>query len=132
MANLSDLIVSGASRLLNTLYCKDIEIDGTLHGNFTVSAPIMSSVSSGSHINGAKGNAIINSTAGASYNMLFRQKSTNGVFNGGVWNNKYCFFYIADSLITAGTSSYTKYLTLLDESGNSSFPGTVTALQFSG
>lgn len=132
MANLSDLIVSGSSRLLNTLYCKDIEIDGTLHGNFTVSSPIISSVSSGSHINGAKGNAIINSTAGASYNMLFRQKSTNGVFNGGVWDNKYCFFYIADSLITAGTSSYTKYLTLLDESGNSSFPGTVTALNFNG
>lgn len=132
MANLSDLIVSGSSRLLNTLYCKDIEIDGTLHGNFTVSSPIISSVSSGSHINGAKGNAIINGTAGASYNMLFCQKSTNGVFNGGVWNNKYCFFYIADSLISAGTSSYTKYLTLLDESGNSSFPGTVTALNFNG
>lgn len=132
MANLSNLIVSGASRLLNTLYCKDIEIDGTLHGNFTVSSPIISSVSSGTHINGAKGTAIINSTASVGYNMLFRQKSANGVFNGGVWNNKYCFFYIADSLITAGTNSYTKYLSLLDESGNSSFPGTVTALNFSG
>lgn len=132
MANLSNLIVSGASRLLNTLYCKDIEIDGTLHGNFTVSSPIISSVSTGTHINGAKGTAIINSTASVGYNMLFRQKSANGVFNGGVWHNKYCFFYIADSLITAGTNSYTKYLSLLDESGNSSFPGTVTALQFSG
>ena len=132
MANLSNLIVSGASRLLNTLYCKDIEIDGTLHGNFTVSSPIISSVSSGSHINGAKGNAIINSTASAGFNMLFRQKSTNGVFNAGVWTDRYCFFYVADSLITAGTNKYTKYLALLDESGNSSFPGTVTALQFSG
>lgn len=132
MANLSNLIVSGASRLLNTLYCKDIEIDGTLHGNFTVSSPIISSVSTGSHINGAKGTAIINSTASAGFNMLFRQKSTNGVFNAGVWTDRYCFFYVADSLITAGTNKYTKYLSLLDESGNSSFPGTVTALNFSG
>lgn len=132
MANLSNLIVSGASRLLNTLYCKDIDIDGTIRGNLSIETPISSSVRSASHLDGAKGKAIINSTTAAGYSMLFRQKSTNGVFTGGAWDDKYCFFYTADSIISAGTNIYTKKLTLLDESGNSNFPGTITAPTFTG
>lgn len=132
MANLSNLIVSGSSRLLNTLYCKDIEIDGILRGNLSVETPISSSIQSNTYLTAAKGTAIINGTASAGCNMLFRQKSTNGVFTGGVYNDKYCFYYIADALISANNNSTTKQLVLLDETGNSNFPGTLTAISFSG
>lgn len=132
MANLSSLIVSGSTRLLNKLYCKDIDIDGIISGNLSVISPISSSIKSTSYLNAARGTVIINGTASAGYNMLFRQKSTNGVFTGGAYNDKYYFYYIADSLISAGTNSYTKQLCILDESGNSNFPGTVTAPTFSG
>jgi hypothetical protein len=87
-----------------------------------------SSISTATHLNGAKGiGVLINGTAaGNTYTMLARQKSTNGVFNLGVWNDNYNLFYIADSIISAGTNSYTRRLKLLDESGNSSFPGNIS------
>lgn len=94
---------------------------------------ITSSISSTTHLEGNKGKAIINSTApGTSYNMLARMKSQNGVWTMGSWNNAFSLYYTVDSVITAGTNSYTKQLVLLNEGGNSSFPGTVTASAFSG
>lgn len=82
---------------------------------------------------GNKGTAIINSTAGgAGYNMLAKMNSTNGVWTLGGWTTGFYLFYTANSTITAGTNTYTKQLKLMDESGNSTFPGTVTAPTFSG
>ena len=91
----------------------------------TISVPPTTST----HLNGAKGiGVLINGTAaGNGYTMLARQKSTNGVFNLGVWGGTYELFYIADSIISAGSNSYTKKLDLLTESGNSNFPGLVYA-----
>ena len=94
---------------------------------------ITSSLSTSTHLAGNKGTAIINSTAGgAGYNMLAKMNSTNGVWTLGGWTTGFYLFYTANSVITAGTNSYTKQLKLLDESGNSSFPGTVIATTFSG
>lgn len=94
---------------------------------------ITSSLSTSTHLAGNKGTAIINSTAGgAGYNMLAKMNSTNGVWTLGGWTTGFYLFYTANSVITAGTNSYTKQLKLLDESGNSSFPGTVIAPTFSG
>ena len=94
---------------------------------------ITSSLSTSTHLAGNKGTAIINSTAGgAGYNMLAKMNSTNGVWTLGSWTTGFYLFYTANSVITAGTNSYTKQLKLLDESGNSSFPGTVIATTFSG
>lgn len=94
----------------------------------TITGALTSSVTTGTHLAGNKGTAIINSTAtGSSYNMLAKMNSTNGVWTMGSWGTSFCVFYTANSIINAGTNSYTKRLTLLDESGNSSFPGTVTA-----
>lgn len=94
---------------------------------------ITSSLSTSTHLAGNKGTAIINSTAGgAGYNMLAKMNSTNGVWTLGGWTTGFYLFYTANSVITAGTNSYTKQLKLLDESGNSSFPGTVAAPTFSG
>lgn len=99
----------------------------------TMTGALSSSVTTGTHIAGNKGTAIINSTAaGSSYNMLAKMNSTNGAWTMGSWGTNFCLFYTANSLITAGNNSFTKQLTLLNESGNTSFPGTVSASSFSG
>ena len=97
-------------------------------GNFT--GAITSSLATSTHLKGNQGTAIINSTAAAGYNMLARMKSTNGVFTIGAYNAAFNLYYTADTTISAGTNSTTKGATLLDESGNSSFPGNITAVKF--
>lgn len=103
------------------------------HSNISLTGAASSSVSTGTHLAGNQGTAIINSTAaGAAYNMLARMKSTNGVWTFGSYGTNFNFYYTADSVISAGTNTTTKSLTLLNESGNSIFPGTVSASAFSG
>lgn len=78
------------------------------------------------YINGNKGtNVAINMTANAGYNILSRIKSTNGVFTQGVHSGDCKLLYTADSVISAGTNGTTKQAILLNESGNSTFPGIV-------
>lgn len=102
-------------------------------GGGTMTGAMSSSLTSSTHLAANKGTAIINSTAaGSGYNMLAKMNSTNGVWTMGGWTTSFNLFYTANSTITAGTNSYTKRLTLLDESGNSAFPGTVSASLFSG
>lgn len=93
-------------------------------GNFT--GTITSSLTTGTYINGNKGTAIINSTAAAGYNMLAKMNSTNGVFNIGTYNTSFNLYYTIKTIIDAGTNSITYGATLLNESGNSSFPGQVS------
>lgn len=99
----------------------------------TMTGTISSSKTSGTYLAGNQGQAIIKSTAEAgAYTMLARLISTNGYFTHGVYQNKYLLQYTAKSTVDASTNSVTKSATLLDESGNSSFPGTVSAPKFSG
>lgn len=94
---------------------------------------INSSVTAGTHIDGNKGKAIINSTApGDNYVMLAKLNSTNGVFNLGSWGKTFDLFYTDSDTIDAGTNSFTYKVELLNESGNATFPNTVTAKTFSG
>ena len=86
---------------------------------------IESDITTSTYLNGNKGGAIINSLAAAGFNMLYRLKSTKGVFMGGAHNDGLYAYYTADSVISAGTNATTKTVKILDESGNSSFPGTV-------
>lgn len=82
---------------------------------------------------GNQGTCIINSTAGAgAYTMLAKMNSTNGYFTEGVYQTKYLLQYTAKTTVDANTNSVTKAVTLLDEAGNSQFPGTITALAFAG
>lgn len=114
-------------------YFSNSYIDNMYGVHLDLSGRITASTSTGTHINGAKGtNVGLNCTAGAGYNMLSRVKSSNGVFTMGCYNTSYDLYYIADSLINANTNSYTKMVRLLNQDGNSSFPGTVSALTFSG
>ena len=97
-------------------------------GNISASGVFSTSKITGTHLAGNQGQALVNSTASAgAYVMLHRGCSTNGYFTLGTWGQRYCLFYTARSVVTAGSNNYTKMLTLLDEGGNTTFPGTVNA-----
>lgn len=99
----------------------------------TMTGAISTTLTSGTHLSANQGKAIINSLGSATdYTMLARMKSTNGVWTMGGWTNSFNLFYTNDTTIAAGTNSYTSRLILLDESGNSTFPGTVKASSFTG
>ena len=107
----------------NSSFKKNINIDGVLN----------SSLTTGTHLQGNQGKAIINSTATAgSYTMLAKMNSTNGYFTTGTYNGGYLLQYTAKSTVDAGTNAVTKSVTLLDESGNATFPERVTAKEFYG
>lgn len=78
-------------------------------------------------------NAAINMIgAGTEYKCLARIRSTNGVFTQGAYGTRYLLNYTGNATINANTNSRDKSATLLDESGNTSFPGTVSANAFNG
>lgn len=96
----------------------------TITGNKTFTTQINSSLSTTTYLEGNKGKTIINSIASAgSYVMLFKGNSTNGYFTHGVYQSKYLLQYTAKTTVDENTNEVTKSATLLDESGNSSFPG---------
>lgn len=100
-------------------------------GDITMSGVMKSSKETSTYIEGNNGNALINSTAPAGrYVMLFRGVSTDGYFTHGIYQKSYLLQYTAKSIVDAGTNSVTKSVTLLDESGNSAFPGYVTSTGF--
>lgn len=85
------------------------------------------------YLAGNQGHAIINSMAGAgSYTMLAKMNSTNGVFTIGTYQGNFELHYTANSTINAGTNDVTKQVFLLNENGNSAFPGEVSATAFKG
>ena len=99
----------------------------------TMTGTLTCTQATGTYLAGNQGQAIINSTAAAgAYTMLNKLNSTNGYFTDGVYNGSREFHYTAKSTVNAGTNTVTKNLVLLDESGNSNFPGTITASLFSG
>lgn len=99
----------------------------------TMTGTLASSKSTGSYLAGNQGQAIINSTAAAgAYTILDKLNSTNGYFTDGVYQGRRELHYTAKSTVDANTNAVTKSVTLLDEAGNSNFPGTMTAKGFSG
>lgn len=105
-----------------------------MHGvDLNLSSNIVSSLTTTTHINGARGGAIINSTASGNgtYNMLAKMNSTNGIFNIGYYQSALKLYYISNSKINANQNGYDKEVTLLNESGNTGFPGQVSAANFS-
>ena len=101
----------------------------------TISGTIVSSVPPQTALDTLKGKAIINSIASGKtkgFVGLAKMNSTNGVFAQGVLDGAYIFGFAEDSTI-AGNQSTMKYgVILLNEVGNSSFPGRVTASSFKG
>lgn len=102
----------------------------TITGQKTFTSQINSSLNTTTYLEGNKGKAIINSTAGAGqYVMLFKGNSTNGYFTHGVYQGKYLLQYTVKSTVDAGTNAVTKSVTLLDESGNMTAPKFIGSLQ---
>ena len=98
-------------------------------GNISASGVFSTSKFTGTHLAGNQGQALVNSTARAgAYVMLHRGCSTNGYFTLGTYQGTYLLQYTAKSTVTAGNNSVTKSVTLLNEAGNSIFPGTLHAV----
>lgn len=99
----------------------------------TMTDTIKSSVKTNTHLAGNQGRTIINSLASAgSYVMLAKMNSTNGFFMHGTFGTGYLLQYTAASVVSDGNNYVSYRATLLDEGGNTSFPGTVNAATFSG
>ena len=94
---------------------------------------INSSLVSSTYLAGNQGTAIINSTGSkGDYIAIARYQSTNGVFCLSGYQTKLQVFYTDADTIEDEKNSTTKQVTLLDESGNATFPGTITATTFKG
>ena len=99
----------------------------------TMNGTLNTSKTTNTYLAGNQGQAIINSTAtNGGYTMLAKMNSTNGKFTHGVYQGGYLLQYTNNTTISAGTNAVTKSVTLLDERGNTNFPGTVTAPSFNG
>lgn len=127
---------SSASKLqtARTLWGQSFNGSGNVSGNMTgvgsisASGNFSSSKATNTYLAGNQGQALVNSTASAgAYVMLHRGCSTNGYFTLGTYQGTYLLQYTAKSTVTAGNNSVTKSLTLLNEAGNSSFPGSLYA-----
>ena len=100
-------------------------------GNMT--GTINSSVNTSSFLFGNQGRAIINSTnAAGGYTAISKTNSTNGYFVISSFQDKFYLGYTAKTTVDAGTNRVDKLVTLLNEAGNTIFPGQVTATSFSG
>ena len=99
----------------------------------TMNGTLNTSKTTTTYLVGNQGQAIINSTArNGAYTMLAKMNSSNGKFTHGVYQGDYLLQYTNNTTISAGTNAVTKSVTLLDESGNTNFSGTVTAPSFNG
>lgn len=86
-----------------------------------------------SFLKGNQGQSIINSTAAAgSYVMLAKMNSNNGYFTHGTYQDEYLLQYTSKTIVDAGTNNVTKQVVLLNEAGNTSFPGTINGSIFKG
>ena len=94
---------------------------------------VNSSLTTNTFLSGNQGNVLVNSNASAGvYTMLTKLNSTNGKFTHGCYQNKYLLQYTTNATINAGNNSVTKSVTLLNENGDSTFCGIVTAPTFKG
>lgn len=101
----------------------NLKIRGSLYAD-----RIFSDLNTQTHLRGNQGYAIINSEGATNgYVSLIRYKGNNGVFTLNGWNNKIVLGYTNNTTISAETNGLTKSITLIDENGNASFPGQVSA-----
>lgn len=75
-----------------------------------------------------QGNSAITSTASAgAFSPLLAFKTTNGSMGVGCHQTRLQIYYAAKATVDAGNNNMAKMATLMDESGNASWPGTITA-----
>lgn len=101
-------------------------------GGLTVGNVIESSVNTGGWLAGNNGTAIISSTSsGDNFNVLARMLAPTGRFIMGQYDGDFFLAYTRNSTIQAGTNYVDSLAKLLNNNGNTTFPGTVTAANFS-
>ena len=99
----------------------------------TMTNSITNNLTTGTWIDGAKGKALLTSTAaGSGFVSLISTKSTNGAFTINQYNGELNVSYMTNTNISNGTNNATYTARLLNEAGNTNFPGTVSAPKFSG
>lgn len=106
-------------------------INADAFGNVAFTQLVTGLVSS-TYLAAAKGSALVASTAPAGAYVAFTKgASKNGVFIQDVYDTRYEVHYLSNANINANKNNPNKTVTLLDEAGNSSFPGIVSGT-FSG
>ena len=106
-------------------------INADAFGNVAFTQLVTGLVSS-TYLAAAKGTALVASTAPAGAYVAFTKgASKNGVFIQDVYDTRYEVHYLSNANINANNNAPTKSVVLLDEAGNSSFPGIVSGT-FSG
>lgn len=106
-------------------------INADAFGNVAFTQLVTGLVSS-TYLAAAKGTALVASTAPAGAYVAFTKgASKNGVFIQDVYDTRYEVHYLSNANINANKNAPNKTVTLLDEAGNSSFPGIVSGT-FSG
>lgn len=106
-------------------------INADAFGNVAFTQLVTGLVSS-TYLAAAKGTALVASTAPAGAYVAFTKGlSKNGVFIQDVYDTRYEVHYLSNANINANKNAPNKTVTLLDEAGNSSFPGIVSGT-FSG
>ncbi len=106
-------------------------INADAFGNVTFTQLVTGLIST-TYLAAAKGHTLVSSTAPAGAYIAFtRGASKNGVFVQDVYDTRYEVHYISNANINANKNAPNKTVTLLDEAGNSSFPGIVSGT-FSG
>lgn len=97
----------------------------------TMSGAIKSTVVSKSFLAANNGDAIINSIAEAgAFTALAKMNSANGFFVQGITDSRYILAYTSADTVESDT--YTHRAVLLNENGNTVFPGIVYATGFDG
>ena len=100
-------------------------------GNMT--GTINNSLDTETHLNGNKGKALVNSTNNAgAYTTLLKSNSINGYFTVSNLHDSLLVGYTAKTTVDGGTNRLDRQVILLNEAGNTSFPGQVTATAFNG
>ena len=94
----------------------------------TLTGSVKNSLNTGTWLAGNQGTALLSSTNTAgNFTTLIKSNSTNGYFGLSNYQNGFHLTYTAKTTVDAGTNTTTKQAVLLNESGNTTFPGTVTA-----
>src|SRR5574344_833032 len=106
------------------------DIDKITSGDITFDASITSSVTADNIKDANAGTAIINSTAIGGTTAIANLKSPNGRFIIGTNDKGFDIDYTSN--IHINNTNPDKQLVLLNEQGNSTFPGTITATEFIG
>ena len=114
--------------------CTISDIGAVAKTGDTMLGPLKNNYVTGTWLSGNQGNALLSSSvsSGGSFISLMRYPSTNGYFCISGYQNSLYATYTSKTKVDAGTNSTDRAAVLLNESGNSTFPGTVSAGSFSG